>query len=187
MSTPLTLSLLLLASAAIAAPASPEAALQGWPPIAKATAEAMLEKYGPPAQYDENHLAWFDNGTWKRTVVHRTACLRAADRGRDFLEQAISYLVPTARIPALKSFSPRLEVAPTAGEISYCSDSEAKNRMAINLADEITVGVREPDEAADFYASTAELAVMGKSSPYLEDLRFEVDNSRVILPTGADQ
>lgn len=184
--------LLLLAACSLAAAPAPspdadatsaaQAAIQKWPKACKVTAAAMIEEYGQPDQFDRHALAWFNKGTWRRTVVSR----KPRD-GKSCLEQTIAYLVPKERVAKLKRFSPRLTVNPTAGELSFASASEATNHLALNLADEIVVGKRTVPEAREFFARTKRLGQSGKSSPYLDQLRFDVDNDRYMTPTGADR
>ncbi|MDP3544234.1 MAG: hypothetical protein Q8T11_17350 [Elusimicrobiota bacterium] len=176
------------AQARAEAGASPEALIRRWPPRSRAAAALLLETYGLPDQFDENSLAWFGNGEWKRTVVHRKLSRRdGSGRTKDFLEQTVGYLVPQDKLADLERFHQLLEVSPIAGEMTFASDSEAKNRLAMNLADEIATGKRGPADARAAYLKTSRLAVSGKSSPYLEALQFEPDNTRVMIPTGADR
>lgn len=186
------LTMLIWASAADkpkAAPAgTPEDVIMRWPPRSRNAAGLLLEKYGRPDQYDRNTLVWFNNGEWKRTIVRRRvqhpdpAVVRT-----DFLEQTIGYMVPSDKLADLKRFNPRLEASQTAGELTFASDSEEKNRLALNLADEIVTGRRGVADARAVYLKTSRLAASGKSSPLLESLQFEADNTRVMTPTGADR
>lgn len=175
--------------AALSAPAeSPEAVIARWPPRSRNAAGLLLEKYGRPDQYDRDTLVWFNNGEWKRTIVHRR--VRHADPAvvrTDFVEQTIGYMVPTEKLADLKRFNPRLEASLTAGELTFASESEAKNRLALNLADEIVTGKRGVADARAVYLRTSRLAASGKSSSLLESLQFEADNTRVMIPTGADR
>lgn len=187
--------LMLITCAAAGAPRSrppspgetPEEITLRWPARARATARLLLEKYGPPAQFDRDTLVWFNNGEWKRTIVHRRRKAAGPIKPEDFVEQTIGYLVPGDKVAELKRFDAKLVVSHTAGELTFSSDSEAKNRLALNLGDEIVTGNRTAADARAFFAKTARLAASGKSSSYLEELRFEADNARFMTPTGADQ
>ena len=176
------------ARAADAAPATPEAIIRTWPAREKAAAGAMLEKYGKPSQFDRHTLVWFNNGTWKRTIVYRKDLHPSKSMpDKDFLQQTIGYIVPNDKLADLKRFNKSLEVSTTAGELTFTSDKEATNLLALNLADEIVVGKRTVGDARAFFAKTSRLAASGKSSPYTEALHFDVDNTRFMAPTGADQ
>jgi hypothetical protein len=167
---------------------TPDSVVRSWPLFSRAAARAMLAKYGKPSQYDRHALVWFNNGNWRRTVVYRVPVrFPGRARGRDVIQQTIAYLVPVSKAAALKKFSPRLEVNAAAGEVTFTSDSEAKNLLAVNLTDEIVVGKRSVVDAQKFFSRTTRLASSGKSSSFMESLRFDVDNSRYLAPTGADR
>ena len=173
---------------ALAGKAAPaETVVEIWPPAQRATARALIDKYGRPAQYDSHALAWFNNGIWKRTVVYRYGLRGGKHRDREFLQQTVGYIVPADKIEALKKFDQRLEVSQTAGEMTFTSDREATNLLALNLADEIVTGKRTVASARAFFLRTSLLSAAGKSSPYRRDLRFGVDNSRFMTPGGADR
>lgn len=158
---------------------TPESIIKRWPARPRAAAVVLLEKYGRPDQFDEKSLAWFGNGEWKRTIVR--------PRAKGFLEQTVGYLAPQDKLPELKRFHPALETSPVAGEMTFASESEENNRLALNLADEVATGKRAPADARAAYLKTTRLALSGKSSPYLDRLQFEPDNTRVMIPTGADR
>lgn len=185
------LAMIVCASRGIArsdAPATPESIIRAWPAPQRAAAGAMIEKYGKPSQFDRRALVWFNNGAWKRTIVYRNAVHHAAKApGNDFLQQTVGYIVPNDKVAALKLFDRRLEVSTTAGELTFTSDREATNLLALNLADEIVAGKRTVAGARAFFVKTSRLAASGKSSPYREALRFDADNERYMTPTGADQ
>jgi len=167
---------------------APEAIIQRWPPRSRNVAGLMLEKYGRPDQFDRDSMVWFNNGEWKRTVVYRRRIHRdPAVTRTDILEQSIGYLVPNDKVAELMRFNGRLLISQTAGELGFASESEANNRLALNLADEVVTGKRGVADARAEYLKTARLAASGKSSSLLEALQFEADNTRVMMPTGADR
>ncbi len=174
-----SLGLLTLLIWASASGPAPEELIKRWPPRSRSAAALLLEKYGRPDQFDGNSLAWFGHGEWKRTIVRR--------RAKGLVEQTVGYLAPQDKLSDLKRFHQRLEVSPTAGEMTFSSPSEETNRLALNLADEVATGKRGPADARAAYLKTSRLALSGKTSPYLERLRFEPDNTRVMIPTGADR
>lgn len=182
------LAFLALIAAAAPPPATPESVIRRWPAFSRSEARAMIAKYGEPSQFDGRMLAWFNNGIWRRTIVYRDP-VRFPGRapGRDVLQQTIAYLAPREKIAELKRFSPRLDASLTAGEMTFTSESEGKNIMAMNLADEIVTGRRDYAAAQDFFSKTSRLAASGKSSPYMTAPRFDVDNSRYMTPTGPDR
>jgi hypothetical protein len=172
-------------AAAMKKTASPQAIIRTWPKLARATARAVIAKYGPPQQFDRDSLVWFHNGAWKRTIVHRRT---PSSQGRESgcLEQTIGYMVPEGKVDDLRRFYSSIEVSQTAGELSVRSMSERRNYLILNLADEIVSGKRSVAKAREMFAKTSRLQMAGKSSPYLDMLQFEVDNDRVMIPTGGD-
>lgn len=162
---------------------TPEAIVKRWPKRARNTAALLLEKYGAPHQFDRDTLVWFNTGDWKKTVLRGAGAAKNAN----YLEQTVGYLVPSDKIAELERFNPMIDVSLTAGELTFASDSEETNRLAVNLAEEIVTGKRNVADARAFYQRTARLAASGKSSTYLDKIQFDVDNARYMTPTGADR
>ncbi|MDD5656230.1 MAG: hypothetical protein PHF00_03140, partial [Elusimicrobia bacterium] len=73
----------------------------------------------------------------------------------------------------LARFSTSVVADRTRNELSSISDSEKKNFLALNLADEIVSGWKDPETARRTYDRLLDLDRAGKSSPYLEGLRFQ--------------
>ncbi|MFI5363542.1 MAG: hypothetical protein ACHQ49_16365 [Elusimicrobiota bacterium] len=153
-----------------------ESVIRDWPELSRAAARALLAKYGEPARFDGDRLVWNNNGPWKRTTVRRAAPRAAAGFGdEDVLEQSISYAVPADKIAALKSFDRRIRFDRKAGELSSTSDSESRNYLLLNIADEIAIGTRSAAQARDFYRRTIALSESGKSSAYMAGFLFPQD------------
>jgi len=156
---------------------SPEAVINDWPGTAKKTAEAMILKYGQPSHVDDESLTWYNNGPWKKTVVYRQAYEGEYDaKSPSVLQQTITYRVPADRFTAVDSFDSRLTADRSREELSFRSDNEKKNFLAINLANEIVDHEKTPQEARDFYRKQISLMEAGKSSRYMDGLLFPVDN-----------
>jgi len=167
---------------------TPKNIVRKWPASPRGAAELLLEKYGEPDQFDRNTLVWFHNGDWKKTIVRRAVSRRdPTGRRKDFIEQTVGYLVPGDKIADLNRFNPMIEVSLSAGEMSFASESESNNRLALNLAEEILTGKRGVADARAFYAKTTRLAASGKSSSYLDQIQFEAENTRYMTPTGSDR
>jgi hypothetical protein len=146
-----------------------------WPASSKKAASLMIEKYGQPDGYAADSLTWYDNGPWQRTIVHREGYRdRSLKRPEAVLQQAVGYRVPLAKFKELERFDPRLVPNRTRNELSMRSESEPVNFLAMNLADEIIMGWNDVDGARRFYDQVSELAKSGKSSPYMESLRFQL-------------
>lgn len=176
-----------VAMAAIVAPASsqtrapdPSAAnlatmLASWPRSARAAADDMMTKYGPPQEVTPTMLIWRDNGPWKHTIVSR------AETPHNFpmphanvMEQAINYRVAPDRFDELAHYNGSVVVERTRGELSARSDREAANFLALNLAHDIVSGRRTAEEARAYHARAIATALSGaRADPYMERLTFE--------------
>lgn len=141
--------------------------IAGWPVVSLRTAEAVMEKYGPPDLAVADRLVWYDNGAWKITTVYRDPAEHI-----DVLEQTIGYAVPQDKTDALARLDLALRLSRNRRSLSAVSESEETNILALNLADEVVREKRTPEEARALYLRTVVLANAGKSSPYMEKLLF---------------
>jgi hypothetical protein len=168
------------------APASAaRATIEQWPVTAKLAAGVMIEKYGEPSRVSDTSVTWYGNEAWKRTVVYRDGWLdQSAVHHPDVLEQVISYSVPQDRFNDLASFDERLIIDGRTGELSFRSESEKTNFLAINLANEIAVRWKTSEEARAFAVQQMQLIDAGKKSAYTEGFTFEVKNELDPGPDG---
>jgi hypothetical protein len=143
--------------------------LRNWPADSRKAANAIIEEYGVPDMVLSGKLRWNGRRPWKRIEVFRDAL--SADRP-DRLLQSVAYAAPAQRLPALGSFEHGVAYDPAAGELSARTESEATNRLVLNLADEIVRERRGVADAIAFYDKTLSLSVSGKSSPYLDTILF---------------
>jgi hypothetical protein len=150
----------------------PQTMIRNWPELPRGAARALIAEYGQPNSFDDNSLVWHKKGPWQRIVVYR--------KGRDILEQSIFYDVPAAKIAALKRFDRRLNFDPATGQLSSREESENRNYLALNLADEIVTGKRSPDEARAFYRKTLKLSASGKVSPYMYGFLFPLNEKSLL-------
>ncbi len=141
--------------------------ISGWPVVSLRTAEAVIEKYGPPDLVVADRLVWYDNGDWKITTVYRDP----ADH-LDVLEQSVGYAVPQDKTATLARLDLALRLSRDRRSLSAVSESEETNILALNLADEVVRGQRTPEEARALYLKTVTQANAGKSSPYMQKLLF---------------
>ena len=161
-----------------------ETSVEAWPLRSRTLVRALVEEYGIPNRLNEVEVVWYDNGPWRKTVVHRDSWSRLLGiRDNDNLEQIIGYRVPGDKIRSLKRFGRRIEFDKAGGELSSRAESQGLNYMALNLANEIITGTRTVEDARDFYRKTEELSKAGKSSPYLEGFLFTVEpNAKAVRP-----
>jgi hypothetical protein len=148
-----------------------ESVIENWPKDSRATASAMIGKYGQPTRFTAESLIWIDNSPWDKTVVYRNAWSHLLGK-KDFLEQTVAYQVPSDKVEDLKRFDRRLEVNSAGGQLSARSDSEAMNYLALNLADEIVSDKRNVEDARAFFMKVQRLSKAGKSSAYMDGLLF---------------
>jgi hypothetical protein len=138
-----------------------------WPESPRLLARLMIDEYGPPQRVSADRLEWEARWPWKRISVDAAWATRP-------LEQVVDYYVPDSQLAELSRFAHGLAVYADRGELAARSDSEELNRLALNLADDILTGRRTPEEAGRFFERSVQLSAAGKSSPYLQRLRFEV-------------
>jgi len=153
--------------------ASTMSMMSSWPMEAKKAAMAAMDKYGAPDEATETMLVWHNNGPWKRSMVYKKEVPHDFPMPHiDVWEQVIDYRVPTDKFDDLAAYDGSVVVDRTQGEMSARCDKEAANFLALNLADDIVNGRRSTEEARQFYADTIKAKMEGRSSPYLEGLRF---------------
>ena len=157
--------------------ATPETTITGWPKTAKLTAKVMIEKYGKPNGFSAKSLIWLNNGPWKRTVVYRDGWLdKSSTLHPEVLEQVITYWVPRDRIIVLERFDDRFTVDSPRDELSFRSESERLDFLAMNLANEVVSGSKSVEQAQTYFTEATRLAEAGKISPYTDGFVFEVKN-----------
>lgn len=162
-------------AAATSSGQTPEETIRNWPKEVQATAKLLIEGYGAPSRSDADELVWSNNGSWRKTVLHREGLTQSATgKGKDHLEQFIAYEVPAGKVAELGRFDKRIVVNQAAGEISSRADAETMNFLTLNLANDIVQGQRTVREARAFSAKVKMLEKTGKSSPYLEGFVFAV-------------
>jgi len=149
--------------------------IRDWPELSRTAARAMVAKYGPPVRVGRKSLVWLLNSPWQRTVVYRNSPYHSrVDRDTDYLKQVITYRTPDDKIDDLRRFDRRLRVDTRTRELSFQSDSEKTNFLALNLADDIVNEKRSVEDARFFLRNTLRLEKSGKSSPYTEGLLFSL-------------
>jgi hypothetical protein len=137
-----------------------------WPYLSSLAARQMIEKYGPPQGILADRVVWDFQRPWKRISVFNTDASP--------LEEVVDYDGPAYKFEKPLLFPYGSRVYAFDRELAARSNGEELNRLCLNLADDIARGHRTAEDARRFYLKTIELAVSGKSSPYMERLRFEV-------------
>lgn len=144
-----------------------------WPERSRALAESLIQEYGIPDEAAPSRLSWKGREPWSRVLVERDALDAARPTG---VLEAVAYEVPLRRWRELGRLGRGVDYDPVAKELIARTGSEATNRLALNLADEVVRGKRTAEEARAFYDETVALSVAGKSSPYMKRLLFRPQN-----------
>lgn len=146
---------------------------ESWTEEARLVAARVAGKYGAPDETTSEALVWRRREPFKRILVRRDAVSHAfPERHTDYLEQTISYRVPTKSFGELAEFDGGLLADRGRGELTARSDREEANILALNLADEVVRGKRTPSQAREFAQKTLAAAAAGKTSAYTQGLLF---------------
>ncbi|WP_164667260.1 hypothetical protein [Virgibacillus doumboii] len=137
-------------------------------------AKTIIQKYGYPQEATNSRLIWYNNGPWKRTIVHRESIPHNFPTPHpDFLEQTIDYHVPVHLYDAIAVFDGSAYPDRTKGEVTAMCDKEAMNFLSINVLNDIVHGQRDIQRAKMFLAQTAYMYLkQNVPSPYTEGLLF---------------
>lgn len=150
-----------------------EALTAGWNEMARKAMKQTIDKYGPPNEATPSQLIWFNNGPWKRTIVHRHEIPHDFPQPHtDVIENVINYEVPVDKLTELGHYDSSLYVDRTRGEASARCDMEPANILALNLMHDIVQGRHTAEEARKIYAEVTAAFMMNRPSPYAETLMF---------------
>jgi len=146
-----------------------------WPANPKKSAEKMIAKYGKPQETTATMLVWHNNGPWKKTTVGREESPHDFPKPHtDLMLQTINYRVPPEKFALLAAYDGSVTAHRTKGELSALCDNEEANFLALNLAHDIIIGKRTPEEARKFYTDAIIAKDNGAKPPYTQALQFEV-------------
>lgn len=148
--------------------------MAAWPEKTRRLAAQLVTEYGKPAEITERQLTWYGNGPWKRTTLYRQEVQHNfASPHKDVLEQTINYRVPVDKLTILAQFNGSIVVNRTRGEMSSTSDAEDTNFLALNVADDVTKGDRNADQARAYYAQIIRARMIKEPEGYLQALKFK--------------
>lgn len=144
-----------------------------WEDKPREVALKMIDKYGQPNEASRNHLIWYNNGPWKKTVVINEEVPHNFPREhQDVLIQTVNYQVPPDKIDDLARYNGSITVKRTQGEMSSQCGNEKMNILALNLADDIVKGKRSAEDARRTYAEQAMAIMDGKKVSLADKLQF---------------
>ena len=151
-----------------------EQVLKEWPQEPRASAERLVDFYGPPQEYSRSMLVWYNTKDgWKRTVLSREQTPHNFPaQHTDFLEQFIDYKVPVELYSKLAEFDGSVIVERTKGEMSARCGGTSMNFVAINLAHDIVTGKRSVDDARREYTRLYQAYKSGEKPPYTQEFQF---------------
>ncbi|SED08148.1 hypothetical protein [Paenibacillus sp. GP183] len=148
--------------------------LERWTGEPKETVYLLINKYGLPNDASLTKITWYNNGPWKRTIVHqRTVLHNSPTPHLDYLEQTIDYKVPVQSFDDIARFDGSLYPDRTAGEATAKCDQEAANFLVLNLMNDMVSGKRTVEDARRA-AEEIEKAfrLKGQFSPYTKGFLF---------------
>jgi hypothetical protein len=144
-----------------------------WYTYSELVALKLMDEYGPPDQVQSDRLVWHNAGPWAKIAVWDEEDFDYSGvLGPDNLEETLSFSVPPERLKDLEAFSDKLAISADGQELSVRGNSEELNYLTLNLAHEIAQGTKDPAEARLLYGRICQLSQAGKSSPYMQGLRF---------------
>jgi len=136
-------------------------------------AQQLMKWYGLPAEVSESMALWYDNGPWKRTVVHRDGVSHNFPVAHtDILEQTVSYRVPMGALENLMKFDGSIVVDRTRGDLTAFCNNESMNLILLNLAHDVVRGEKTPEEARRAAGGMVFRLRFGWQTPYAEKLMF---------------
>jgi len=148
--------------------------LVGWPKMSLAVAADLITKYGLPQESNSRQLTWYDNGPWKRTVLHREEVPHNFPYPHeDVLEQTLNYKVPVAKVADLVRYDGSLLIDRTRGELTVHCNNEQSNILTLNIADDIVRDERTVEQALAYHAQVVRGVQIGEPETYPVKLRFK--------------
>lgn len=148
--------------------------LVGWPKLCLAVAADLITKYGMPQEVNSRQLAWYDNGPWKRTILHREEVQHNFPYPhKDILEQTVNYKVPAAKLGDLVKYDGSLLIDRTRGELTVHCNNEQSNILTLNIADDLVKGDRTIEQALAYHAQVVRGVQIGEPETYPNELRFK--------------
>lgn len=158
---------------------SADSTIASLPKTPKEVAMKMIGKYGQPNEVTPTMLMRHNNGPWMHTAVFREEVKHDFPGPHtDLLQQWIKYKVPLDKYDDLAMYDGSVVVERTNGMISARCDLEEANFLALNLANDVSMGKRSVAQARKFYAETIMALKKGGKPAYTQALQFKVPTGR---------
>ena len=147
--------------------------LAGWPDSTRRLGAQLMTKYGQPAEVTARQVTWLGNGQWARTTLYKEGPQQNfAAPHKNVLEQAVLYKVPVDKLVPLAQFNRSVVPNLARGELVSSSDSEELNFLALNVADDVIKGERDPEEARTYFAQLVRAKMIKEPEKELQKLKF---------------
>jgi hypothetical protein len=160
--------------------------IANWPSGSKSTAQAIIKKYGPPAEVTPSMLVWHNNGPWKHTIVFRDEVDHNFPKPhKESLWQFIDYRVQPDAVSNVVRYNGSVVADRTKGELSARSDSEEMSFLSINLADAVATKRMVSDDARSYHTRAVMGLMSGQRDPYTQGLQFTVAHGGTADPDRA--
>jgi predicted outer membrane protein len=158
--------------------------IAGWAARPRLGASMLMEKYGMPQGATAMKLTWHDAGPFKRIEVMNLETPHDFPLPHvDFMEHTISYQVPEDKLGDLLVFDGSSTIQRTTGELSARCDLEAHNVLTLNLDHDIVTGKKTVAEARKAFGEIVQQEMMGKPTPYTQELQFKPMTQKVAMFT----
>jgi len=156
---------------------SPMVDMIGWSDASKMAVMMMKKQYGDPEAKSADMMMWKNTGQWTKTVVYAKEFKHDFPMPHtDVMQQWIDYKVPQDKFDELAMFDGSVVANRTNGELSARCDKEGANFLAINLANDVIKGNKDPNSARDSYARSIKEFINGGKPAYMQKLQFDVAN-----------
>lgn len=150
-----------------------EALISTWPTSPRNLADALIASYGMPHEATQNMLIWHFNGPWKRTILHKTGSSHNVPHPHtDLLEQTIETRIPVSKHDEIAEFDGSILIDRTRGEMTAFCENERMNTMILNLAHDIAIGTKTPQQAVAYMKKYEGPVGAAWPNPYSKSLQF---------------
>ena len=147
--------------------------IASWPEESREAAQLVIDTYGEADEVTASQLVWHHAGPWKRIVASKVFWQHDFPAPHiDSVESVLDYRVPPEMFTPLAQFDGSVVVERTAGEVSARCHDEQANNLALNLMHDIVTGVKDVQEARDYYAHEFLGYRKKEPTPYMDGLRF---------------
>ncbi len=144
-----------------------------WPFLSQMAAREMIKKYGDPVESTPSMLLWNQVPPYKRIIVYREQVPHNFPiPHEDVIEHVINYKIPLEKVAQITRFNGSIKFNRTKGEISVCSENEAMNLLALNMAYDIITNKKDYTDARSAYGKIEIDYLNGDRNLLTQSLQF---------------